>query len=229
MLISCADLTPFAKTQEWYWKSSGVRETGVFGYEYGETQEGWGSDSGSDYQGEKEKELVQLEKHRKKVAQKVYALYGTTFSQMFESSLSPSSPSAGMWDWKVRVRIPSRALARGTSFQVLIFLGTTTTTMNAAPNQVESPHYVGCVSAFVNSVPARCGNCRARADEEKGIEGVVYLNEHLTDLGSSEGLEGMRLEVEGVERVLSSGLRWAARPVRFLPLPRFLFVLVQID
>ncbi|THH26781.1 hypothetical protein EUX98_g7401 [Antrodiella citrinella] len=165
------DLTPFWNSQFSHWVSTQTTDTVQLGYTYPEFSD---------------LELTDPSKIRLEIARKVSELYGGTaqtnilatpstpnagdVSVDSKDGLHPGDVGAGMWDWTVRVRFKKYEL--GGSFQVLIFVG-------PVPEDCAEwgtcTTYAGAVHAFVNSVAARCRNCRQQADVE--IQGFVNLNE----------------------------------------------------
>ncbi|PPQ85895.1 hypothetical protein CVT25_015834 [Psilocybe cyanescens] len=78
-------------------------------------------------------------------------------------------PNHGLYDWTARIECKKYEL--GTSFSILVFLGT----VPEDPEQwLVDPHFVGAHHAFVNSKAGECANCRNQSDIV--IEGFVHLN-----------------------------------------------------
>ena len=97
------------------------------------------------------------------------------------TSLMP--PNRGSWEWTARIEFKKYEL--GTSFSVLIFLGS----VPDNPRELRtSPNYVGGHHAFVNSAANSCTNCRNQRDLVQ--EGFVHLNHGIIKhLGHTTSLE----------------------------------------
>jgi len=115
-------------------------------------------------------------------------------SFVVEQSSAP--PDRGLWEWTARVEFKKYEL--GSSFSVLIFLGS----VPENPREWRiSPNYVGGHHAFVNSVANRCGNCNNQRDLV--TEGFVHLN---NAIAKHSGLGSLDPSV--VEPYLTHNLHW---------------------
>jgi len=107
-------------------------------------------------------------------------------------------------DYTVRIQFKKYEL--GGSFSVLIFLGD----VPGDPLQWRtSDAFVGGHSAFVNSAPSQCGNCRNQVDAYS--EGFVHLN---SAIARWSGLSSYEPEV--VRPYLKEKLHWRIQLVRML-------------
>ncbi|KAH9476336.1 prephenate dehydrogenase (NADP(+)) [Psilocybe cubensis] len=110
-------------------------------------------------------------------------------------------PSQGLYDWTARIECKKYEI--GTSFSVLIFLGT----VPEDPNDwLVDPHFVGAHHAFVNSSAGECANCRNQSDLV--IEGFVHLNRAIV---KHSGLSS--LAPDAVVPYLSKELHFRAQKV----------------
>lgn len=196
--VDFVDLTPFSQTQETFWVSSNLKHTDGLGYTYPETKA----------QGI----LANTDNAVGDVARAVEELYGGSLQARLNeaaasanvvASAQPGALEASVWDWIVRIRVKEFELKE--SFDVLVFLGP----VPENPDEwLTSESYVGCVSAFVNGVPERCGNCRAQGPN-KVIQGAVYLDEAIA---KRSGLPG-RLDPAAVTPYLTDKLSWTVQKV----------------
>ncbi|KAF9044148.1 tyrosinase [Panaeolus papilionaceus] len=107
-----------------------------------------------------------------------------------------AAPNCGLWDWTARVEFKKYEL--GTSFSVLLFLG-------SVPEDTDewlvSDNFVGGHHAFVNSAAGHCANCRNSSNIVE--EGFVHLDKALVDLS---GLHS--LNPDEVVPYLTENLQW---------------------
>jgi len=203
-------LTPFWNTQNTFWASAGVNDTGKLGYIYPEFQD---LDMGNP-------NAVQ-----RAIAEKVNQLYGnqvfTTLNAQFSDSnmvadetqkaavvdetninrqftggqentgqtafSAAQTPTAAhengsFLEWTARIEAKKYEL--GTSYSVLLFLGEVP---QDSRQWRTSPHFVGAHHAFVNSAAGHCANCRNQTDIL--IEGFVHLNNAIVKHSSINSFE----------------------------------------
>ena len=191
-------LTPFWKSEDKYWDSTGTTTTGALKYSYPEfdgldlnnhdavktklnnfvnTQYGPGGDSGGE----------------------VFSLLQVGAST---GGVRAQEASNVIHDWSTRIHVKKYELSG--SFSVLIFLGE----VPKDPEQWStSPSFVGAHYAFVNGAADQCDNCRSQADLV--VEGFVHLNVAIADLS---GLPSYEPSV--VRPYLKDNLSWRIQSVR---------------
>lgn len=103
-------------------------------------------------------------------AQNTAQVHHTTDRSLLATTHSHNPHSnSDMWEWTARIRFKKYEL--GSSFSVLLFLGT-------VPENPEEWHtaetFVGAHHAFVNKAAEHCANCRNQAEVIN--EGFVHLN-----------------------------------------------------
>ncbi|CCL99469.1 uncharacterized protein FIBRA_01487 [Fibroporia radiculosa] len=102
----------------------------------------------------------------KQILLRVQALYGGDSIALAKKHASNGS----IREWNVHIKFKKFEL--GSSFSVLVYIGET---------------YVGSVSAFVNSRPENCANCRRNQDVE--VEGFVHLTKAMVEKYTLPSLE----------------------------------------
>jgi tyrosinase len=194
VLTKIPDLTPFGKSKDKYWKSTGLETTGVLKYSYPEF-------NGLD--------LSNHDAVKTAIGNyvgKAYGPGGRVFSRLLArpSAEGVRAPEASnvINDWSTRIHVKKHELSG--SFSVLIFLG-------EVPEDPEewctSPSFVGAHHAFVNGAADQCDNCRSQ--EDLVVEGFIHLN---LAIAERSGLPSYEPSV--VHPYLKDNLSWRIQSVR---------------